>query len=393
MNGATYAVRNALRSKRRTVLTIFSLAVSIFAIATLATFIEAFGYGLEETEALGRLIAKRRTSLIDLIPQGLKERIESIDGVQFAHGTVWFGGKVDRADIPPEKAFFANFADDVPTFRAASLPWVARMDPPNAIDLWYEEKTSAFVGEELMRRFGWTIGDKVTLFGTIYPVNADVVIVGVYKAKPGFDDKVLFFRRDYLEEMLKRTDPTRAGRVGVYVVKPEPGKGPDVSRAIDAMTVNSDAETETVTEKEFNASFAEMLGNLKQFIFWIGGAVALTTLLVAGNTMAMSARERSNEGAVMQTLGFPRWYIASLFVAEGLAVTVAGGALGAAGATMLYLNVDWAGGGWFVQPLRVSTQTLVLCASLTLGVGLLASGIPAIATARRSIALGLRKVV
>ena len=395
MTPLTLAMRNAFRSKRRTALTVLSIGISVFAIGMLATFLESFDAGLAETEALGRLVVKRRTSLADRLPESYKERIEAIEldgkrAVEYAHGTVWFGGTVDRVDIPPMERFFANFGDETSTFRAYMEP-MTESTSPGFYESFADDKTSAVIGEKLARRFGWKIGDRVTLRGTIYPVNPEFVIVGTFHFKPGLDDNMMCFRRDRLEELLAQSDGKVPGKVGVYIVKPAPGRGPAVAKKIDEMFTNSPAETETVTEREFQASFTEMLGNIRQFVAALGTAVALSILLVAGNTMAMSARERSNEAAVMKTLGFEGWHIVALFLFEGVAVTLTGGLVGVGGVWLMTRKLDFHSG--FFASFELSRETVVLCLGLALGVGVVAAGIPALITARRPIATALRKVV
>jgi ABC-type antimicrobial peptide transport system permease subunit len=187
-----------------------------------------------------------------------------------------------------------------------------------------------------MEQYGWKLGDRVTLQGTIYPVDMEFIIRAVYTAPREADERVFYFHWGYFDEAMGR--PSRAG---TFSVKTETAEDvPRVIEAIDGMFRNTDAETKTETEQAFNLSFVSMLGNVKLLLNAISAAVIFTILLVAGNTMAMSIRERTGEVAVLKTLGYRRNTILLLLVGESVAIALLGGAFGSVGAKAAYAFIN-----------------------------------------------------
>jgi putative ABC transport system permease protein len=325
MNFLRLILKNALRNPRRSVLTILSITVSIFLVSTLQGILrqlDSLGEGSDSAHL--RLVTRHAVSLGQDLPVSYKARIASLPGVKHVASFTWFGG------IYKEPAnFIANFAVDVEDFEKIVDEF---MIPPNQLEAWKKERTAALVGRRLMEKYNWKIGDRVTLKGTIYPADLEFVIRAVYTASREADETVFYFHWDYFDEALGQR-----GRAGTFSVKVASAEDvPRVMDAIDSMFRNTDAETKTETEQAFNLSFVSMLGNVKLLLNAISAAVVFTILLVAGNTMAMSIRERTAEVAVLKTLGFRRNTILMILVGEAVAIALLGGLIGALGAKTTY---------------------------------------------------------
>ena len=321
--------KNALRNPRRSVLTILSITVSIFLVSTLQAILRQFDSVAEGSSSSHlRLVIRHAVSLGQDLPIAYRARIAALPGVKYVGSFSWFGGI-----YKDPQNFFANFAVDTDNFAEIMDEFKI---PPDQLKAWKEERTAALVGRKLMEKYGWKIGDRVTLQGTIYPADLEFIIRAVYTAPREADETAFYFHWDYFDEALGRR-----GRAGTFSVKAETAEDvPRLMDAIDDMFRNSDAETKTETEQAFNLSFVSMLGNVKLLLNAISAAVIFTILLVAGNTMAMSIRERTGEVAVLKTLGYRRNTILFLLVGESAAIALLGGALGAVGAKAAYAFID-----------------------------------------------------
>ena len=317
--------KNALRNPRRSVLTILSITVSIFLVSTLQAILRQFDSVAEGSSSSHlRMVTRHAVSLGQDLPIAYRARIRALPGVKYVNGFTWFGGI-----YKDPQNFFANFAVDVEDFEKLTDEFKI---PPDQLDAWKKERTAALVGRKLMEQYGWKIGDRVTLQGTIYPADLEFIIRAVYTAPREADETAFYFHWDYFDEALGRR-----GRAGTFSVKAETAEDvPRLMDAIDGMFRNSDAETKTETEQAFNLSFVSMLGNVKILLNAISAAVVFTILLVAGNTMAMSIRERTGEVAVLKTLGYRRNTILFLLVGESAAIALLGGAFGSVGAKAAY---------------------------------------------------------
>ena len=318
-------LRNTVRNPRRTALTILSLTVSIFLVSTLQTVLRTLDSAGQSNSSNLRLVVHRATSMTQSMPVSYKQRIAALPGVKYVESMDWFGGYY--AD---PSNFFANFATDVDDFDKIADELVI---PPDQLAAWKRERTAVLVGKRLMETYHWKMGDRVTLKGTIYPVDLEFIIRAVYTDPEDVSlERAMYFHWDYFDESLGRP-----GRTGSFYVKAAmPEDVPRLADKIDGMFRNTDAETKTETEKAFNLSFVSMLGNIKLLLNAICLAVVFTILLVAGNTMAMSIRERTGEVAILKTLGFRQNAILYLLVGESVAIALLGGILGALGAKTTY---------------------------------------------------------
>ena len=325
MKLASIMWKNALRNRRRTVLTVLSITISIFLVSTLEAVVDTLyrPSNGSSTPHL-RLVVHRSTSITQSLPESYRQRLQTVPGVKYLVGLTWFGGQyID------ERNFFANFATDTENFEKVFDEYII---PPDQLAAWRSERTAALVGRKLMEKFNWRVGQRVTLKGTIYPINPEFTIRGVYTTPDQTEEDAFYFHYDYFDEALGRL-----GQIGSFTIKADSAESvPHIIDTVDGMFRNTAAETKTETEQAFALGFVSMLGNVKLLLTAISAAVVFTILLVAGNTMAMSIRERTGEVAILKTLGFRRNTILILLVGESLVIALLGGLLGALGAKLAY---------------------------------------------------------
>jgi putative ABC transport system permease protein len=376
-------MKSARRSKRRTALTMMSVAVAVFLFGALRAILDGFD-AVAAASSATRVVTIRSTSMIFSMPVSHIEAIRATPGVTDVTWANWFGGV-----YKDPKNFFGQFAVDPESY--------LRMYPE--IKLTSEERTSflgdrtgCIVGDGLAKKYGFKVGDRLTLQVGI-PVygsrDFDFTIRGVYhSSSPSVDNQSMMFHWKYADE---RSNPQ--AQVGWLVSQvANPDKAVQVAKAIDEKFANSPYETKTDTEQAFSAQFASMLGNLNLLLGSVALAVVITTLFVAGNTMAMSVRERTTEIAVMRTLGFPAATIFVLVVGEGLLVALVGGAVGAL-LSRLIVNGEALGlTGGFIPAFGVSNGNVVAGLGLSVLIGVLAALIPASMASRLKIVDALRRV-
>lgn len=371
--------RNALRNKRRTVLTVLSIVISLFLFCTLRTVLTAFESSLG-TASSARLIVRRSTSLTFFLPLSYQDRLAQVPGVMGVSHATWFGGiYVD------ERNFFAQFAVDPRTYLDLYPEYA--LTPDERAD-FQRERTACIVGEKLARKYGFRKGDRVTLRGTIFPGTWDFTVRGIARsATPDLDTNWLLFPWDLLNERWGDR-----GLVGSYVLKlADPARAGEVSRAVDATFANSAAETKTETEKAFQLGFITMLGNIQTVIYAVGTAIVIAIALVAMNTMMMAARERTREIAVLKALGFGDRLVVGLVVAESLAIALAGGLLGTGLARLVFDLTDFTAGGFFPR-FTVTPGTMLRGLGIALFLGALSGAVPAWNAARLRVVDALRHV-
>lgn len=374
-----FVLKSALRNVRRFVLTVLSVAVSLFMFCTLMTVLTELERENPSEVAHLRLVVRRATSLADPLPEAYQAKLAAVPGVRAVHPMNWFGGLyID------ERNFFANFATDVKTLFTL---FPENVTTPAEREAFQRDRTGALVGQTLAEQFGWKRGDRVTLLGTIYPVDLEFTIRAIYTNE--LDDRAFFFHREYFEEALGRP-----GRVGTYWLLAErPEQVPRIAETVDAMFRNTDSETKTETEQSFRLSFVAMLGNVKTLIVSICTMVVLTILLVTANTLAMTIRERAREIAILKTVGFRRRTILAMLIGEAAGIALAGGLLGSLGARVLYETVDLSRflQGFF-RHFIVTPETIGMALLIAVAIGVLSAGIPAWRAAQVPVAETLRRV-
>ena len=319
-------LKNLLRNKRRTLLTVSSLAVSLFLIVTLVTVLTELTRGSADANPL-RLVSRHAVALTFNLPLAYRDKIAAVPGVKLALPYCWYCGI-----YKDQSNFFANFAVDPKQLRAYQSE--TKMSDAEW-DAFVRDRQGAIVGRKLAQLYGFAPEQRITLKSEIYQNEMEFVVRGVYE---GGDEKTLFFHYDYFNESLPSWAKDRAGTFGIMAATAD--DVPRISQAVDAMFLNTEAPTKTETEREFAMSFEAMLGGVKQFMYGIIGAIAFSLMLVTANAMAMSVRERTREVGTLKALGFQRTTIAWLFVAESLLLAIAGAVVGVGGAYLLFSSVD-----------------------------------------------------
>ncbi|HEX8950033.1 MAG TPA: ABC transporter permease [Dissulfurispiraceae bacterium] len=376
--------RNAFRHKLRTWLTILGMTVAILAFGMLRTLVSAWYAGVEASSA-NRLVTRNSISLVFSLPISYKDKIRQVDGVtQVSYGN-WFGGiYID------EKHFFANFAVEPRTYLEL---YPELMLPPAQKTAFLRDRRSAIAGRKLAERYGWKIGDSVTLKGTIFPGDWDFVLRGIYSGRDRSTDETMFlFHWDYLNETLKKTVPRRADQVGFFMIGiKNPGLAAEVSVAVDKLFKNSLAETLTETEKAFQLSFISMTEAIVVAIQLVSFVVIIIIMAVVANTMAMTTRERLGEYSILKALGFGGGYIAALIFGESFVITSIGCALGIA-ATFPAASVFKKMLSMYFPIFNVAPETIYMDVAASLVVGIAAAIAPTLHAARIRIADGLRRI-
>ena len=375
---------NLLRRKTRTTFTLLSIIVTFVLFGMLSVIRVAFTLGVDVAGA-DRLTTIHSVSIIQLLPESYLERIRAVPGVTHATHATWFGGVYQDPTN-----FFAQMAVEPEDWLAMYPEFVVADDVRAA---WLADRTGALVGRSLADRFGWSAGDRIPLQGTIFRPQGggawEFNLVGFYDgAEPGVDTTQFFFHRDYLAETF---GDRPFGLVGWYVERiADPEKAVEVAEAIDVRFANSPAETKTATEKAFMQAFASQIGDIGSIMTAILIAVLFTILLVAGNTMAQSIRERTSELAVLKTLGFSNARVVMLVLAESCAIAGVGGAIGLALAWLITQQGDPTNG--MLPAFFLPTRDFVFGAGLVAVLGLTTGLLPAVQAMRLKIVDALRKV-
>ena len=315
-----FALKNSLRNKRRTLLTIVSIGFSLFLLSMLIAIFHAFYYAQGPPQEALRLVTRHRVSLAFPLPEYYGERIKRVQGVREVCPSNWFGGIY--IDDRPEH-FFARFATDP---EKIFLTYPEFKISPEQFEAFRSERTAAAIGKTLAEKQHLKLGQKVTLKGDIYPVNLELTVRAIFEGGVNGSDIVMYFHRKYLEESLPASD---RGNVGVFVLMADSAESvPRIAREVDEIFHNAGAQTKTESERAFQLSFVSFMGNVKLFLLSICGAVVFTILLVSGNTMAMSVRERIKEIGVLKTLGFTKAKVLGMIIMESVIIALLGGLLG-----------------------------------------------------------------
>lgn len=377
-------LRNSFRHPLRTFLTILAVAIAILAFGLLRTVIDAWYIGVQASSA-SRLVTRNAISLVFPLPLSYKEKIRQVEGVKAVSYGSWFGGiYID------EKHFFANYAMEAEHYLAIYPEIII---PPDQKSAFFRDRKSAVVGRKLAERYGWKIGDTVTLRGTIFPGNWEFVIRGIYRGRDqNVDETAFFFHWDYLNETLKKIAPHRADQVGWYMVEVDnPNLAAEVSVKIDRLFKNSLAETLTETEKAFNLSFIAMTEAILIVIQLVSYVIILIIMAVVANTMAMTARERIGEYAVFKTLGFGGFHVGGLIFGESLFITMIGASAGIV-LTFPAAKIFASQLSTYFPVFHISRQTVYLDLLAASIVGSTAAVFPTWRAIRIKIADGLRRI-
>ena len=375
--------RNLLRRKVRTTFTLLSIMVAFVLFGYLAAVRVAFSMGVEIAGA-DRLMVIHKVSLIQPLPEAYKGRIEAVDGVtEVSHG-IWFGGVYQDP-----LNFFAQFAVEPESYLSLYPEYVLTDDERAA---WLASRTGAIAGRALADRFGWQVGDRIPLQGTIWRTRAgdtwEFTVEGIYEgAEEGTDTSQFFFHHEYLAE----ANEQGRGFVGFYVIRiDDPARAVEIGEAVDARFANSPAETKTSTEQAFAQTFAAQVGDIGAIMTAILVAVLFTILLITANTMAQSIHERTSELAVLKTLGFSDRRVMTLVLLESCVLAGVGGGLGLGIGYVLIGQGDPTGG--FLTAFFIPSRDLAVGSVLVVALGVASGVMPGIQATRLRIVDALRKV-
>src|SRR6266850_988741 len=357
-------IKNAWRNRRRTVLTVLSIAASLSLLGILMAIYAAFYISEPTPEQALRLAVRNKVSLVFPMPEAYREKIRRIPGVREIMAQQWFGGmyKNNRPEnlfarfaIEPDKIFIVRGEMKLPEEQKAAFQ---------------RERTACLIGRQLADKIKVGLGDRITLQGDIFPITLEFTVRAIFDSEQ--NSEVLYFNRKYLDESIKGA---LKGNVGMFTVLADSADSvPHIARAVDDEFRNSTTQTKTESESAFQLGFINSLGNVKAFLLSICAAVTFTMLLVAGNTMAMSVRERVREVGVLKTLGFTRETILGMILGESVVLAVVGGAIGLGIASGLCYLVRKAPG--FVGQMKTLTihpPVALACLGVAVAIGLISS--------------------
>ncbi len=376
-------IKNALRHKLRTILTIVGIAIAVIAFGLLRTVVSAWYAGVEASAA-NRLITRQAISFIFPLPYSYRDQISKIPGVETVSYFNWFQGVyIDK------NQFFARMACDPETLPEVYPEFVIAKDQ---YETFRKERNACVIGADIAQKYNLKIGDIMPIEGDIYPGQWQFVVRGIYQPRDKTVDATqMFFHWAYLDERMKQDTPGRAGQVGWYVVKiKDPAQSAAISQAIDNLFQNSRAETKTETERAFQQGFVAASGAFIQAMNVVSFVIIGIIMLVLGNTMIMSARERTQEYAVMKTLGFSTKHLVVFISGESLFISIVGGGIGLA-LTVVFVNLfaTFMPKGFF-PVFNIEPSTVILSASSALMVGIAASIFPIQRALKTKIVDGLR---
>ena len=387
------SVKNVSRNRLRAALTVLGVAVALLAFVFIRTTLDAWSTGAEHA-AQDRLGTMHKVTFTMDLPRTYFEELDgtrgTVPGVKAVTYQNWFGGKHPVR----EQDFFATLAVDSDTFFEVYSDMEV---PPEQLAAWKENRQGAIVGEALAKTFDWKVGDEITLLGTIYPGDWKFTIAGIYVAKRRAVDKSQFiFHWTYLNESVKQSMPAQAERIGwITTLIDGSARGAEIAQAIDAKFDERDVQTRTMSERALNMEFMGSFGAILTALDVVSAVILVIMMLILGNTIAMSVRERTNEYGVLLALGFRPKHIALFVMGEGLAIGLLGGIVGLA---LAYPFVNGMGQWiednmgsffpYFEVPVDVAITALVL-ATLLAG---LAAVIPAYRASRLDVIDALRRI-
>jgi putative ABC transport system permease protein len=387
MSLLAFGVKNVLRNRLRTLMTLAAVAVAILAFLFLRTILDAWTAASEHA-ATDRVATRHKVTLVMPLPLHYVEEIRQVPGVKAVALASWFGGK----DPQREDQFFASIA-----VRPASLLEVYDeiQVPPEQRRSWIENRRGALIGDALAKQFGWKVGDRVILRGTIYTGDWEFQISGIYTAtRRSIDRMTFFFHWDYLSEQGPSWAKDQVGWVISRI--DDPSRSAEISRAIDQRFEDRDIQTLSMSERALNASFLGMLSAVLQAVDMVSVVILIIMMLILGNTIAMGVRERTHEYGVLRAVGFMPRHIAGLVLAEAMATGGLGGLLGL---LLAYPLIERGMGrfmeenmGAFFPFVRINPATGALAVVLAVGLALVAAAIPAYRASRLKVVDTLRQV-
>jgi putative ABC transport system permease protein len=380
MTLSTFVAKSAFRNKRRSLLTVASIAFSLLLLCIMLCVWRSFYIDKGAPDSALRIMTRHKVSLTNFLPIYYRNKIRSIPGVVHVVPMTWYGGVYK--DEKPEN-FFAQFATDPDEYFDVAAD---KNMPADQLAAWKRDRAGCVVDADLAKKHNWKIGDHIHLQGSIFEGNLDLTLRGIYTIDPAQSN--LYFNTKYLEESVDWFKDT----AGFYFTRVDtPEHMPQVAHAIDDMFHAAPFPTKSESEQAFKLDFIAMLGSVKAFILSICGAVLFTTLLVCANTMAMSIRERTREVAVLRTLGFTRGSILKLLLSESIVISLIGGLLGIALGTVVILFMSQPGIGLPVS-MHMTPATALVVMSVAALVGIVSGLIPSYRASNLGIVDALRHI-
>ena len=375
-----FVAKSAFRNKRRSLLTVASIAFSLLLLCIMLCVWRSFYIDKGAPDSALRIMTRHKVSLANFIPIYYREKIRTVPGVVHVVPMTWFGGKYK--DDKPEN-FFAQFATDPDEYFDVAADKVM---PPDQLAAWKHDRAGCVVDAELARKHNWKIGDHIILQGSIFPTTLDLNLRGIYSIDP--PNSALYFHAKYLEESVSWFKDS----AGFYFTRVDTAENmPRAAHAIDDMFHGTPVPTKSESEQAFKLDFINTLGSVKVFILSICGAVVFTTLLVCANTMAMSIRERTREVAVLRTLGFTRENILKLLLSESIAISLMGGLVGVMLGTLVVKAMSRPGIGLPVS-MHMTAATALVVMLVAAVVGLISGLIPSYRASNLGIVDALRHI-
>jgi putative ABC transport system permease protein len=375
-----FVAKSAFRNKRRSLLTVASIAFSLLLLCIMLCVWRSFYIDKGAPDSALRIMTRHKVSLTNFLPIYYRAKIRAVPGVAHVVPMTWFGGKYK--DDKPEN-FFAQFATDPDEYFDVAAD---KIMPAEQLAAWKRDRAACVVDIDLAKKHNWKIGDRIILQGTIFPVDLDLTLRGIYTIDP--PNSALYFHTKYLEESVDWFKDT----AGFYFIRVDtPENMPRAAHAIDDMFHGTPVPTKSESEQAFKLDFIARLGNVKAFILSICGAVVFTTLLVCANTMAMSIRERTREVAVLRTLGFTRESILKLLLGESIAISLIGGTVGIMLGTLVIKAMSRPGIGLPVS-MHMTLLTAVVVMLVAAVVGLVSGLIPSYRASNLGIVDALRYI-
>ena len=359
-----------------------SISFSLLLLTMMICIWRSFYVDQVAPEAARRLVIRDRVSLAFFLPAYYREKIRAVQGVNAVVPLTWFGGRY--IDDRPQH-FFAQIATDPDEYLKVASD---KIIPVEQVKDWQHDRAGCIVDVTLANKYGWKLGDRITLQRNIFPVDLNLTIRGIYRRDP--PQNALYFDAKYLEEAV----PWFKGQAGWYAAQVDSAENvASASHVIDDMFHNSPLQTKTESEKAFQLGFVASLGNVKAFILSICGAVVFAIMLVSANTMAMSVRSRTREVAVLKTLGFTRKGVLSIFISESVALALAGGLLGIAIAIPVITGLTHRFLGLGIPlDMKVNFPTAGLSLLIALILGVVSGYVPAHRVSRLNIVDALRHI-
>jgi putative ABC transport system permease protein len=380
MTLTTFVAKSAFRNKRRSLLTVASIAFSLLLLCIMLCVWRTFYIDKGAPDSALRIMTRHKVSFANPLPIYYRDKIRTVPGVVHVVPMSWFGGTYK--DDKPEN-YFAQFATDPDEYFDVAAD---KAMPADQLAAWKRDRTGCVVDVDLARKHHWKIGDHIILQGTTFSANLDLTVRGIYAIDPPSSN--LYFHTKYLEESVGWF---KDNTFFYFTRVDTPEDVPRVARAIDDMFHGSPVPTRSESEQAFKLDFINTLGSVKAFILSICGAVLFTTLLVCANTMAMSIRERTREVAVLRTLGFTRGSILELLLSESIAISVIGGLIGVAFATGAILFMARPGIGLPVS-MHMTAATAAVAMVVAAFVGLVSGLIPSYRASHLGIVDALRHI-